>query len=578
MNRRHFLRPSATEPLVAPNGAQRVGPAGAPASAPADPPETLSRYANKALPTGLARATGTLAPYAGPWGYAQAAHLLRRCAFGPTRAQVLAAAGATLPAVLGGLLAASPAPAPPLNVSAADASVPIGQTWVTQPFDQNVEGVRRASLRAWWLGQLLAPGTSLVEKMTLFWHNHFVVELSTINDARQGYEYVRLLRQRALGNVRQLAKDVTVAPAMLRYLNGNQSTAGAPNENYGRELLELFTVGKGPLIGPGNYTNYTEADVQAAARVLTGWREGAAPGASYFTASRHDATTKTFSAAFGNARIAPNGATEYQDLIDLIFQQAETARFLVRKLYRWFVYYLIDAATETDIIRPLAALLVQSNFEVALVLRALLGSEHFFDAANVGCLIKSPLDFTVGLCRQMEVAFPPASAVVAQYGMWDCLNVLTYVQQQSLGDPPNVAGGAAYYQTPQYHELWINAVTLPRRNQTTDLFIGPGYVRNGAKIGIDPVALAQALPPATAADCNLLIGEFARLMVPLALTAPQLAFLKAALLPGLPDFEWTAEWSQFVAAPANAAKRAAVNTKLQALLRALMGLAEYHLY
>ena len=576
MNRRHFLERNASVlrgsvAAVAPGQSQTA------ALAQTDPPETVSRYANKTLPTGLARASSTLTPYAGPWGYAQAAHLLRRSLFGPARAEILAAAGSNLTAVLNGLLTAPAAPAPPLNVSATDMSVPIGQTWTAQAFDQNLEGVRRTSLRDWWLGQLLGQSTSLAEKMTLFWHNHFVVELGNINDARMGYEYARLLRQHALGNVKQLAKDVTVTPAMLRYLNGNQSTAGAPNENYGRELLELFTVGKGPLIGPGNYTNYTEADVQAAARVLTGWRDQGAPVGSYYTASRHDTTTKVFSAAFGNASIAPNGASEYQDLMNLIFQQAETARFLVRKLYRWFVYYLIDAQTETDIIRPLAALLVQSNFEVVPVLRALLGSEHFFDVANVGCLIKSPLDFTVGLCRQMEVVFPPATTVTVQYTMWNYLNAFSYVQQQTLGDPPNVAGWAAYYQTPQYHELWINAVTLPRRNQATDLFIGTGYTRNGVKIVIDPVALVLALPANTASDCNLLIAEFAQLMVPIDLTANQVAFLKAALLPGLPDFEWTVEWSQYLAAPTNMAKKAAVATKLQAMLRALMGLAEYHL-
>jgi len=576
MNRRLFLQRNAAV-LNAPATAvaQRLAPAQV--ATETDPPETISRYANKTLPTGLARANSTLAAYTGPWGFAQAAHLLRRGLLGPARTEILAAAGSNLTAVLNELLAAPAAPAPPLNVSTTDTTVPIGQTWTAQAFDQTLEGVRRTSLRDWWLGQLLGQGASLAEKMTLFWHNHFVVELGNINDARMGYEYCRLLRQHALGNVRQLAKDVTVTPAMLRYLNGNQSTAGAPNENYGRELLELFTVGKGPLIGPGNYTNYTEADVQAAARVLTGWRDQGAPVGSYFTASRHDTTTKVFSAAFGNASIAPSGATEYQNLINLIFQQAETARFLVRKLYRWFVYYVIDAQTEADIIQPLATLLVQNNFEVAPVLRALFSSEHFFDAANVGCLIKSPLDFTVGLCRQMQVAFPPASGVVAQYGMWNYLNGLTFVQQQALGDPPNVAGWAAYYQTPQYHELWINAVTLPRRNQVTDLFIASGYTRNGAKIVIDPVALVQALPATTASDCNLLIAEFVQLMVPISLMASQIAFLKAALLPGLPDFEWTVEWQQFLAAPTVAAKRAAVNTKLQAMLRALMGLAEYHL-
>ena len=574
MNRRHFLSRNAAL-LPAPVG---IGTGQtALATAATDPPETVSRYANKALPTGLARANSTLAPYVGPWGSEQAAHLLRRSLFGPTRAEILAAAGSSLTVVLNGLLTAPALPAPPLNVSAIDTSVPIGQTWTDQLFDQNFEGVRRSSVRDWWLGQLLGQGTSLVEKMTLFWHNHFVVQLANVNDARMGYEYCRLLRQYALGNVKQLAKEVTVTPAMLRYLNGNQSAVGAPNENYGRELLELFTVGKGPLIGPGNYTNYTEADVQAAARVLTGWRDQSAPVGSYFTANRHDATTKVFSGAFGNASIAGNGAAEYQDLINLIFQQAETARFLVRKLYRWFVYYLIDAQTETDIIQPLATLLIQSNFEVAPVLRLLLSSEHFFDVANVGCLIKSPLDFTVGLCRQMEVVFPPASNVTVQYGMWNYLNSLAFVQQQTLADPPNVAGWAAYYQTPQFHELWINAVTLPRRNQVTDLFIGGGYARNGTKIVIDPVALVLLLPAATASDCNLLIAEFVQLMVPIALTASQLAFLKSALLPGLPDFEWTVEWQQYLAAPTNAAKKTAVTTKLQAMLRALMGLAEYHL-
>ena len=574
MNRRLFLQRNAAV-LSGPIAAVAEEPVAA--TAQQDPPETVSRYANKVLPTGLSRATSTLAPYTGPWGYTQAAHLLRRSLFGPSRSEILTAAGSNLTAVLDGLLLAPAAPAPPLNVSAVDTSVPIGQTWTTQAFDPTLEGVRHPSLRNWWMGQLLGQGTSLTEKMMLFWHNHFVVEINKVQ-TDTGYEYCRLLRQHALGNVKQLAKDVTVTPAMLRYLNGNQSTAGAPNENYGRELLELFTVGKGPLIGPGNYTNYTEADVQAAAKVLTGWRDQPTlPVSSYFTASRHDTTTKVFSAAFGNASIAGNGAAEYQDLINLIFQQAETARFLVRKLYRWFVYYVIDAQTETDIIQPLATLLVQNSFAIAPVLRALLGSEHFFDAVNVGCIIKSPLDFTVGLHRQMEVVFPPASNPVVQYGMWSYLNELTYVQQQSLGDPPNVAGWAAYYQTPQFNELWINAVTLPRRNQTTDLFIGVGYARGGAKIVIDPVALVLALPAATASDCNLLIAEFVQLMAPIALTATQVAFLKAALLPGLPDFEWTVEWQQYLAVPTNTAKKAAVATKLQAMLRALMGLAEYHL-
>lgn len=570
MNRRALLQPTAL--------LRRAAPLPASSDPGSDPPEKVSPFANKTLPARLSSTASTLAPYAGAWGAAPAVHLLRRCLFGPTRGEVQAAAGSSLAATLDRLLAAPAAPAPPVNVSTADTTVPLGQSWVGQAFDQTLEGARRTSLRDWWLGQQLGQTTSLSEKMTLFWHNHFVVEFGDINSAQYGYEYVRLLRQYALGNIRQLAKDVTITPAMLRYLNGNASTAAAPNENYGRELLELFTVGKGPLIGPGNYTTYTEADVQAAAKVLTGWRDDATAVAGYFTASRHDTSTKQFSAAFGNAKIAPNGAGEYRDLLDLIFRQPATAAFLVRKLYRWFVYYVIDAQVESDIIQPLASLLISSNYEVAPVLRTLLGSQHFFDIANVGCLIKSPLDFNLGVCRQFELALPPASNPVAQYGMWEYLYSLAYVQQQPLGDPPNVAGWAAYYQTPQYHELWINAVTLPRRNQATDLLLGlGGYARNGFTLKVDLVAWVQALPAATAADPNLVIAEFAQLMVPLDLTANQVAFLKNALIPGLPDFEWTAEWSQFLSAPTNAAKRNAVATKLSAMARALAGLAEYQL-
>ncbi|WP_226176833.1 DUF1800 domain-containing protein [Hymenobacter lucidus] len=540
-------------------------------------PETVSRFANTALPS-TARSTAGIAPYTGAWGFDQAAHLLRRTLFGPTRAEILTAAGRTPAQVVNDLLTVPPTPAPPVNVSATDTSVAIGQTWVTQAFDQNVESARRTSLRSWWLGQMLTQSLSLTEKMTLFWHNHFVIEFGDINDARHAYQYAALLRQHALGNIKQLAKDVTVNAAMLRYLNGNQSTAAAPNENYGRELLELFTVGKGPLIGPGNYTNYTEADVQAAARVLTGWRDNQANINSYYTASRHDTGTKVFSAAFGNGTITNGGDQEYKTLIDLIFSQPETARFLVRKLYRWFVYYVIDATTEQNVIEPLAQLLIQNGYNVAPVLRTLLLSEHFYDAVNMGCLIKSPLDFTLTVGRQLQITFPPATNAVAQYGMWDYLNSLTNLQQQLVGDPPNVAGWPAYWQTPQYYEMWINAVTLPRRNQFTDLMISTtGYTRNSFKINIDALALVQSLPSATAQDPNLLIGELARLLFPIQLTPAQLTFLNDVLLPGLPDFEWTDEWTQYLANPTNTAKRTAVNTKLQSLLRTMMGLAEYHL-
>ncbi|WP_147320975.1 DUF1800 domain-containing protein [Hymenobacter lapidiphilus] len=472
-------------------------------------------------------------------------------------------------------------PAPPVNGFQNDTSMPVGQSWVTAPFNNDFEFWRLRSLRAWWVGQQMQSST-LTEKMTLFWHNHFVAEFDDVFESRYAYRYVALLRRSALGNIKQLAKDVTVEPMMLRYLGGNQNRAGAPNENYGRELLELFTVGKGPLIGAGNYTTYTEADVQAAAKVLTGWRDSQADINGYYTDSRHDKTTKQFSAAFGNKTIADQGAQEYKALVDMVFEQPSTALFLARKLYRWFVYYVIDADTEQNIIQPLAAELRQNGYNVAPVLRRLLGSQHFFDEQSVGCVIKSPLDAVLSAARQLPVSMPPAADVLAQYGVWDWLVDRATVMQQKLGDPPDVAGWPAYWQTPQYYEMWINAVTLPRRNQYTDQLIdAKGYTRyytgGNYRLLTDIVGWVQALPKATAADPNLLVGELVRLLVPVELTANQLAFLNDTLIPGLPDFEWTVEWNDYLATPTNATKKMAVDTKLRALTRQLMGLAEYHI-
>jgi len=578
MDRRTFLRKPASTLTTSVAAVLEQ-----PAVGDGDPPgggETISRFANTDLPP-VARTLTGLAPYTGTWGYAQAAHLLRRATFGPTRAEITTAAGQSLTQVIDRLLTAPATPAPPVNGFSNDTSVPVGGQWVTAPFNNDFEYWRMRSLRAWWVGQML-QSTTLVEKMTLFWHNHFVVEFNDLNDGRYSYRYVALLRQHALGNIKQLAKDITVDPAMLRYLNGNQNRVGAPNENYGRELLELFTVGKGPLVGPGNYTTYTEADVQAAAKVLTGWRDSQTDINGYYTAARHDTTTKQFSSAFANQTIANQGDQEYKALVDMIFNELETAVFLVRKLYRWFVYYVIDPAAEQNVIQPLAAQLKQNGYNVAPVLRTLLTSEHFFDMENVGCVIKSPIELVLSTARQLPITFPPASNVLAQYGIWDWFVDRASVQQQQLGDPPNVAGWPAYWQTPQYYEMWINAVTMPRRNQYTDNVIRrEGYTRNytggSFTIKVDVIGWAQSLPPATASDCNLLIAELVKLLLPIPLTANQLAFLNDTLLPGLPDFEWTVEWQEFLAAPTNTAKRNAVESKLRALVRQIMGMAEYHL-
>lgn len=544
--------------------------------------EVISKFANKVLPR-VERSTAGLEPYTGPWGFNQVAHLLRRTMFGAKKSDIQSMLALSMDQIVSQLLADSPPPDPPVNTNALDIDVPIGQTWVNSPrLDSNgynPNSSRLQSLKSWWIGLLLSQPVSLRERMTLFWHNHFVTEADVVGDSRFSYKYIALLRQYALGNVRTLAKLVTIDPGMLRYLNGNTSTASHANENYARELQELFTIGKGPEISPGNYSNYTEGDVQAAARVLTGWRDDATNLISYFTASRHDTTNKQFSSDYGNTVITGQtgaaGANEVDSLLDMIFGQQETAKFICRKLYRWFVYYLIDDNVETKIIVPMADALRANNYEIKPALRALFESAHFYDPVNVGCVIKDPLEFVVGVCRQFSVAFPDSSNVTAQYAQWNYARGQAANLQLDACDPPNVAGWPALYQIPQFYELWINSDTLPKRNQFSDNLAGNGHTTTGTTIVIDPIAFANQVSDPS--DPNKIVLEFSQVLFPISLTDTQKTFLKETLIPGLPDYEWTNEWNSYAADPTNAAKLSAVKTKLKALIKFMIDMAEYQL-
>ena len=195
----------------------------------------------------------SLNKYNGAWNTSLAAHLFRRTTYGVSYETLKEYGSKSLDASLDVLFQPLGPPPPPLNLSFEDdPEVPIGVTWVDKGVSQNVNGYRTASLRGWSFELMLTGSLNIREKMTMFWHNHFVT--SDINDPRYSYKYIELLRSNALGNFKQLTKDVTIDPAMLNYLNGRDNTKQAPNENYARELMELFTLGKGISAGPGDYT------------------------------------------------------------------------------------------------------------------------------------------------------------------------------------------------------------------------------------------------------------------------------------------------------------------------------------
>lgn len=535
-----------------------------------------------AKPYATARIHSDLTPYSGTWDYETAAHLLRRCMFGPTHAEITQAVQDGLSLTLDKLFTLEAAPSLPLNeYYANDISTPIGQSWVNAPFVPGINFYRRNSLRAWITEYQVKQEVSLTQKMTLFWHNHYPIESGVVNDPRFLYRYWMLLRDNALGNFQSLTEEITIDPAMLRYLNGNQNKESAPNENYARELFELFTIGKGPQIGPGDYTNYTEQDVVEAARVLTGWDDEGHnsvlnPVSTQFLSGRHDTGDKTFSAAFNNQTISDNGDQEYKDLIAMIFAQTETARYICRKLYRWFIYYKIDAQAEQDIIENMAQTLIANNYEIAPCLRELLESEHFFDTLNVGCFIKTPIDYNVGMARQLEMSFPEVSDnMEAHYrhfiNVWTNCNVM----QMAVFEMPSVAGWPAYYQLPQFHQSWINSVTLPERSRVATKFTANGYTRAGERVEIKPLELLHI--SSNVPDPNDLISDFAKLLLPQPLTPDQLDFLKEVLIPGLPDFEWTVEYDDYVQNPNDQALANSVEAKLNALLDTMMNMAEFQL-
>lgn len=544
-----------------------------------------NRFMNKSLPA-LPRTLAGIEEYTGAWGFDQIAHVLRRTLFGFKRSEMETVKNKTMGEIVSMLLTDQPAPNPPVapkdemdnNVLVG---VTAGNTWVNSVYNNNIDSSRNQQLQSWWLGLMLGQGISLVEKMTLFWHNHFSNEIPDVSDARFMYKQNALQRQYAFGNFKSLVKEITFDPAMIRYLNGNTNTKKSPNENYGRELQELFTIGKGPEISPGNYTNYTEDDVKAAARALTGWKDRRDPIGVTFTSSQHDSTDKTFSSAYGGTVIKgqtteAGARKEADDLVDMIFAQAETSRYIVRKLYRWFVYYVIDAATEQNVIEPLAQILRTNNFEMKPVLAALFKSAHFYDPVNIGCVIKSPMDHIVGTLRAFNVVFPNATQLESQYNAWRYIVQYGATVQQTLLSPPNVAGWPAYWQEPVFYELWITSDTLPKRNAATDALV-TGRTPTGGRPPVTIDVMEYIKLVSTPSDPNVVVDELSHYLLPYALSDTQKSDVKSFIVKSGQDYDWTNNWTKYIGNQMTNSEKTAFITSVQNMVKYVMNYAEYQL-
>jgi uncharacterized protein (DUF1800 family) len=449
----------------------------------------------------------SLNEFTGVLGRTLAAHLLRRATFGPTIQQIEQYSSLTASAAVDLLL----------DDSAEDPSPPIdlitGQTWVDPT---GLAGPARAGsgnseqdilfgyFQSWHLDVMRQAPPSLKERITWFLHTHLPARWTEIRSSEAIYYQNCLYRFYALGSFKDLFKKICVDNAMLVYLDGYSNRKTAPNENFAREMFELYSIGKGKQIAEGDYTNYTEDDVKEATRVLTGWmfddtftyldpdtglpigklRSHSAGNPAQDVATEHDADSKTFTSKFGGQTIQPAEVVEgfatvaaaegeLDEMIEMIFSQPETGRFIARKLYRFFVYHFISEEVETDIIQPLAQVLIDNEYSLSEALKVLLKSQHFYDSDdsdetndNIGALIKSPVDLFTGLFRLFDIQVPDRDTDTENFYN-DMSYLVSKLVDQGLNfyEPFEVAGYPAYHQIPGYNRNWITTYALAHRYQ-----------------------------------------------------------------------------------------------------------------
>ena len=521
----------------------------------------------------------SMSTYTGQWTIAEAAHLLRRTMFGPTYQQIQDCVSNGMNASVTSLLTI-PVINPPIATSPDETIAPFGTTWVNSVYPsgdtQPTENARVYSLAAWTMKKINEENFSIAEKMCLFWQNHFAAELAF--DSRATYNYHQLIRTYALGDFKELIKKITIDPTMLIFLNGVSNQFFSPNENYARELLELYTIGKGPLVTTGDYTNYKEEDIAQSAKILTGWTIDGLRSTiitkpvAVFNPAYHDNTTKTLSSRFGGTVINPAGSTEYENYIDVIFQQTEVANFICKKIYRFFVNYEITSDVEANVIPVLAQTFIQNNYKVLPVMQQLLTSDHFYDVALRGTIIKNPLETIFSMLNTSQSK--PTFDNVTNQKMY--ITVYSYAQTLGMSylSPPNVGGWPAYYQAPSFSRLWINSTFLKQRFQIgAYISILTGIPVSGNHFKINALQLVDGLSnPSVAQD---VIDDLCVIFFPKSMDAGTKTTLKAVLLNGLQDFEWSVQYSAYLNDKGNLTLSNPIRTRIEAVLYQIFQLPEF---
>lgn len=477
------------------------------------------------------------------------------------------------------------------------------------------DGRKRHCMKAYWVYNALQL-TSIRHKMILFLHNQFTINITQAGPSYYYYDYLKLLDFYSFGSIKDLALKMTYSSAMLIYLDNRLNSRVNPNENYARELLELFTIGKGPQIGPGNYTTFTEADVVETAKVLTGLSDDRLrsridsvtniPEGYVRYYGRHDNTDKTFSSAFGGHTITgatpPTGPTdpaypleverEMRDLIAMIFNQTATHQNICRRLYRFFVRDTITTEIETDIIAPMVATLVANNFQLEPVVKQLLKSQHFYDKDDVdatdeiiGGMIKSPLQLLTDTLTLFEIPIPdpqtdPTNYYV-EFGRRFLATVYFPTSGMDLFSPSTVAGYAAYYQAPNYSKYWFDASTIISRYKLIESFINNRNAVQGTNRSIqaplDVVAFfANSTIFTNRPDPTVVVQDLVDHLFPENIDQNRLTYFVNDIFlgAGMMAYNWTSAWNDYLITNDDSV----VRPRLEDLFIALVNAPEFQTY
>ena len=423
------------------------------------------------------------------WNNETAAHLLNRAAFGGTPTEIEAARKKGLATIVRELMDANsdaanvrpPAWAHPRNIREMRMEIK-GAKDRGENFQEKarqlrmMEGEEILDLRRWWLDRMMNGPAPLLEKMTLFWHGHFATSVQKVRDGYFMWLQNDTLRRNALGNFGALVKKISRDPAMMIYLDLQQSRKEHPNENWARELMELFTVGIG---------NYTEQDIRESARAFTGYRIDMTTQQFRFAPLQQDLGTKTF--------MGKTGPLNGDDIVEILVRQPACAQFIGRKIWRYFV----EDEPSPQIVDAVASRIRSHNYEIRPVLREIFSSQEFYSEKAMRTQIKAPVQYIVQTSKLLEAQLP--SPTVAQNAMRQ--------MGQILFAPPNVKGwdgGKEWISTStllfryNFANYLINGDAMlpasgPPRGQGADLaFRRPGAVAE--EIRRDPIDIGKLVP------------------------------------------------------------------------------------